>query len=69
MEISIIKMIAMAQTRWPWVLPLSLPRCLKENKDHGQREAFVAQDSFEAEDASSSLLKKNHQEPLALNAP
>lgn len=69
MEISIIKMIAMAQTRWPWVLPLSLPRCLKENKDHGQRKAFVAQDYFEAEDASSSLFKKNHQEPLALNAP
>lgn len=58
MEISIIRMVAMAQTRGPWVLPLSLPRCLKENKDHGQREAFVAQDSFEAEDASSSLLKK-----------
>lgn len=30
-------------------------------------KAFVAQESFEPEDASSSLLKKN-QEPLALNA-
>lgn len=65
MEISIIKMIAMAQTRWPWVLPLSLPRCLKENKDHGQREAFVAHDYFEAEDASSSLLKKKSSRAIS----
>lgn len=37
-EISIIKMVAMAQTGRPWVLPLSRPRCLKENQDHGKRE-------------------------------
>lgn len=37
-EISIIKMVTVAQTRCPWVLPLSLPRCLKENQDHGKRE-------------------------------
>lgn len=60
-EISIIKMVTVAQTWCPWVLPLSLPRCLKENQDHGKREgrkAFVAQESFEPEDSSSSLLKK-----------
>lgn len=32
-------------------------------------KAFVAQESFEPEDASFSLLKKRNQEPLALNAP
>lgn len=45
-EISIIKMVAMAQTRCPWVLPLSLPRCLKENQDHGRREGLCGTGIF-----------------------